>query len=190
LAAYNNLRKGGIIGINIDDGDFLRHAVKIKPKDDILIITQSGKGLKFSSDQLRDQGRVTRGVRGISLEPDDEVESILVMDDSKFLLLVDRNGLAIRVRNLDFPPRGDESEDGNSVNSQKRGGSGIIAMETASIGAALNVDSDSEILVVTEKGKTTICPVGKLKETNIGSKGERLVDIDSGDAVQSVFLVP
>ena len=65
INAYKNHRKGGIIGINIDDGDSVLQALRANSSDHLLILTKNGKGLRFSCDQLRDQGRVTRGVRGI-----------------------------------------------------------------------------------------------------------------------------
>jgi len=73
INAYKNHRKGGIIGINVDEGDTVLKAIKTNPDDHILILTKNGKGLRFCCDQLRDQGRVTRGVRGIRLKPKDQV---------------------------------------------------------------------------------------------------------------------
>ena len=90
ISAYKNHRKGGIIGINIDEGDNLLKAIKANLNDHILILTKNGKGLRFSCDQLRDQGRVTRGVRGIKLKPNDRVDTFLVVDDEKLLLMLEK----------------------------------------------------------------------------------------------------
>ena len=87
ISAYKNHRKGGIIGINIDEGDCILQALRTTSDEHILIITRNGKGLRFSCDQLRDQGRVTRGVRGIRLKGDDEVVNILSVEDDKLLLI-------------------------------------------------------------------------------------------------------
>ena len=188
LTAYSNFKKGGFIGINIDEGDLLRHAVKINPKDDILILTQGGKGLRFSSDhQLRDQGRVTRGVRGIRLKSDDEVVSMLRVDDSKYLLLVSRSGLFLKTKYAAFLPRGEAHED---ATPRKRGGQGVTAMDTEAVCTAIQVDTESEILIVTEMGKSAIVRTQNIRESNRGHKGVRGIRLDSGDAVQSVFLVP
>ena len=67
INAYKNHRKGGIIGIKVDEKDAVLQALKADESDHLLIITRNGKGLRFSCDQLRDQGRATRGVRGIRL---------------------------------------------------------------------------------------------------------------------------
>jgi DNA gyrase subunit A len=85
INAYKNHRKGGIIGINVDEGDTVLKAIKTNSDDHILILTRNGKGLRFCCDQLRDQGRVTRGVRGIRLKANDQVNTFLVVDDSKWI---------------------------------------------------------------------------------------------------------
>ena len=83
LNAYKNHRKGGLIGIKVDEEDNLLKAIKTNHDDHILILTKNGKGLRFSCDQLRDQGRATRGVRGIRLKDTDKVDTFLVVDDRK-----------------------------------------------------------------------------------------------------------
>ena len=87
INAYKNHRKGGIIGINVDEGDEVLEALQIEQEDHLMILTSNGKGLRFDSNQLRDQGRVTRGVRGIKLKAKDEVVNILKVEDEKLLLI-------------------------------------------------------------------------------------------------------
>ena len=67
-------------------------ALRANTENHLLILTKNGKGLRFSCDQLRDQGRVTRGVRGIRLKGEDEVVNILTVEDDKLLLIAGRNG--------------------------------------------------------------------------------------------------
>ena len=98
ISAYKNHRKGGIIGINVDEGDSVLKAIRAEASDHLLILTKNGKGLRFSCDQLREQGRVTRGVRGIRLKDKDQVINFLVVDDSKLLLIAAQNGLGIRTK--------------------------------------------------------------------------------------------
>ena len=111
ISAYKNHRKGGIIGINVDEGDTVLKAIKTNSDDHILILTRNGKGLRFCCDQLRDQGRVTRGVRGIRLKPNDQVNTFLVVDDNKLLLIAGQNGLGIRTRFSAFLPNGGNLDD-------------------------------------------------------------------------------
>ena len=123
LSAYKNHRKGGIIGINVDSDDCVLQAVKTDSDNHILILTKNGKGLRFGCDQLRDQGRATRGVRGIRLKNNDLVESCLVVDDSKLLLIAGQNGLGIRTKFSAFLPNGGQLDDSQleETTPRKRG---------------------------------------------------------------------
>ena len=191
INAYKNHRKGGIIGINVDEGDRVLKAIKTNPEDHILILTKNGKGLRFSCDQLRDQGRVTRGVRGIRLKPKDHVDTFLVVDDEKLLLIAGQNGLGIRTRFSAFLPNGGKLDDGSieEATPRKRGGQGVTAMNTDCIVGALSVDPDSEILMITSNGQAVRCPVDNIRETNRGSKGVKLVNLNDKDKLIAISEV-
>ena len=191
INAYKNHRKGGIIGINVDEGDRVLKAIKTNPEDHILILSKNGKGLRFSCDQLRDQGRVTRGVRGIRLKPKDHVDTFLVVDDEKLLLIAGQNGLGIRTRFSAFLPNGGKLDDGSieEATPRKRGGQGVTAMNTDCIVGALSVDPDSEILMITSNGQAVRCPVDNIRETNRGSKGVKLVNLNDKDKLIAISEV-
>lgn len=182
IDAYRNHRKGGIIGIKIDEGDRVLQALRSTYDDHLLILTKNGKGLRFSCEQLRDQGRATRGVRGIRLKDGDEVVNMLSVEEEKLLLIAGRNGLGIRTRFSAFLPNGGTLEDvANAVSPRKRGGLGVTAMNTDAVCSALSVSEESEILMITSKGQAVRCPVLNIRETNRGSKGVKLVNLDDGD---------
>jgi DNA gyrase subunit A len=190
ISAYRNHRKGGIIGINVDEGDNVLKAIRAESSDQLLILTRSGKGLRFSCDQLRDQGRVTRGVRGIRLKDRDQVINFLVVDDSKLLLIAAQNGLGIRTKFSAFLPNGGKGEEEvDSVTPRKRGGQGVTAMNTDAICGALSVSEDSEILMITAKGQAVRCPVLNIRETNRGSKGVKLVNLSEKDKLIGISEV-
>lgn len=190
ISAYRNHRKGGIIGINVDEGDNVLKAIRAESSDQLLILTRSGKGLRFSCDQLRDQGRVTRGVRGIRLKDRDQVINFLVVDDSKLLLIAAQNGLGIRTKFSAFLPNGGKGEEEvDSVTPRKRGGQGVTAMNTDAICGALSVSEDSEILMITSKGQAVRCPVLNIRETNRGSKGVKLVNLSEKDKLIGISEV-
>ena len=186
ISAYKNHRKGGIIGINVDEGDTVLQALHAKNNDHLLILTQNGKGLRFGCDQLRNQGRVTRGVRGIRLKPKDTVVNMLVVDDSKLLLIAGKNGLGIRTRFSSFLPNGsnlDSESDMNDIAPRKRGGQGVTAMNTEGVCGAISVDPESEILMITSNGQAIRCSVDNIRETNRGSKGVKLVDLGKASLI-------
>ncbi len=192
INAYKNHRKGGIIGINIDEGDCVLQALRANAEDHLLLLSKNGKGLRFSCDQLRDQGRVTRGVRGIRLKPKDEVVNMLVVEDDKLLLIAGQNGLGIRTRFSAFLPNGGKpvNPDSNeTIIPRKRGGQGVAAMNTEAVCSALSVDQTSEILMITNSGQAMRCPVINIRETNRGSKGVKLVDLRAKDILIGVSEV-
>ncbi|MDA8823248.1 DNA gyrase subunit A [Opitutales bacterium] len=192
INAYKNHRKGGLIGINVDEDDNLLKAIKTNQDDHILILTKNGKGLRFSCDQLRDQGRATRGVRGIRLKETDKVDTFLVVDDNKLLLIAGKNGLGIRTRFSAFLPNGGKSDTesiDDEVTPRKRGGQGVTAMNTKCIVGALSVDPESEILMITANGQAMRCPVNNIRETNRGSKGVKLVNLNEKDKLIAVSEV-
>mgnify|MGYP000892134911 FL=1 len=185
---YRNHRKGGIKGINIDEGDRVLKAMLAKPDDHLLVLTQSGKGLRFACSQLRNQGRATRGVRGIKLKNKDKVVNMLVVDDSRLLLICGKNGLGIRTKFSAFLPNGG-AEGPEDTTPRKRGGQGVTAMNTEGVCDALSVDQGSEILLLTKKGQAVRCEVNNIRETNRGSKGVKLIGLSDKDHLVGVSEV-
>ena len=189
ISQYKNHRKGGIIGIKIDEGDSVLRAMLAKPDDHLLILTNRGKGLRFACDQLRDQGRATRGVRGIRLKPKDLVVNMLVVDDTRLLLICGSNGLGIRTKFSSFLPNGGNIDGIEDTSPRKRGGQGVTAMNTDSVCDALSVCQDSEILMLSKKGQAVRCKVTNIRETNRGSKGVKLIGLNDKDSLVGVSEV-
>jgi DNA gyrase subunit A len=189
ISAYKNHRKGGIIGINVDEGDEVLEALQIEQDDHLMVLTAKGKGLRFDSQQLRDQGRVTRGVRGIKLKDNDAVVNLLKVEDEKLLLIAGKNGLGIRTKFSSFLPRGGESNENEEVSPRKRGGQGVIAMNTEAVCGSISVDPESEILMITKAGQTVRCAVQNIRETSRGSKGVKLVNLSPKDFLVGISEV-
>ena len=178
------------IDVECNLGDCVLQALRANTENHLLILTKNGKGLRFSCDQLRDQGRVTRGVRGIRLKGEDEVVNILTVEDDKLLLIAGRNGLGIRTRFSAFLPNaGKASDDVEEVVPRKRGGQGVTAMNTEAVCSALSVAEDSEILMITSRGQAVRCPVLNIRETNRGSKGVKLVNLEKNDMLLGISEV-
>src|SRR5205823_4989799 len=78
LQEYSNVRKGGLIGINLDDEDTLIGVAKVKPGDEVLLCTRRGMAIRFDQADARAMGRNTRGVKGISLVGEDYVVGMVV----------------------------------------------------------------------------------------------------------------
>ena len=77
----------------------------------------------------------------------------------------------------------------DKITPRKRGGQGVLAMNTKAVCGALSVDSESEILMITNKGQAVRCPVQNIRETNRGSKGVKLVNLNEGDRLTGISEV-
>ena len=132
---------------------------------------------------------MTRGVRGIKLKDKDQVVNLLKVEDDKLLLIAGKNGLGIRTKFSSFLPKGGESEDDETISPRKRGGQGVIAMNTEAVCGAISVDLESEILMITKAGQTVRCAVQNIRETSRGSKGVKLVNLGEKDLLVGVSEV-
>src|SRR5260370_13872644 len=96
LEHYSRPRQGGIIGINLEDGDTLMDVVLTKTGDEIVLSTRNGMAIRFSESDARAMGRNTKGVKGINLSAGDELVGMVVADPEGFLLTVCENGYGKR----------------------------------------------------------------------------------------------
>jgi DNA gyrase subunit A len=96
LAEYSRPRSGGVIGINLDEGDDLIGVTLVQPGDEVLLCTRNGMAIRFDQANARPMGRNTRGVKGINLVGDDEVVGMVVADPEGYLLTVCANGFGKR----------------------------------------------------------------------------------------------
>ena len=168
LSDYRNHRKGGIIGIKIDEGDTLIGARLTTGNDDIMLITSSAQSIRFSESDLRDQGRATRGVRGIRLKKkNDTVVAIEIVDETAKLLIAGANGLGKRTEFSEY-------------RQQSRGGSGIIAIKSDQVVGALSVVDDDEIMMFTKKGQAVRSPIKDVRITGRAASGVKLVNLSDG----------
>ena len=177
LADFKNFRKGGIIGINIDEGDKLIGARLTSGSDDILLVTEQAQSIRFPETDLRDQGRATRGVRGIKLKGEnDGVVAIEIVNPEAKLLIAGANGLGKRT---DF----------DEYRQQSRGGSGIIAIKSEKVAGALSVTDDDEIMMFTLKGQAVRSPIKDVRITGRAASGVKLVNLGAKDSLIGISKV-
>lgn len=174
LSDYKNFRRGGIIGINIDDDDSLIGVKLTSGEDDLCMITRRGMSIRFKETDLRDQGRATRGVKGITLKgADDRVVTIEVVRENTTLLIAGENGQGKRT---EF----------DQYRVQKRGGSGIIAMRTTAVTGALSVDEEDEIMLLTNGGQAVRTRVKEVRVIGRTTQGVRLINLKEKDTLVGI----
>ncbi|MFP4260991.1 MAG: DNA gyrase subunit A [Opitutales bacterium] len=177
LADFKNHRRGGIIGIKIDEGDHLIGARLTSGEDQICLVTSNAQSIRFAESDLRDQGRATRGVRGIKLKSeDDRVVAIEIVDENAKLLIAGANGLGKR-------------SDFSEYRQQTRGGSGIIAIKSAKVAGALSVTDDDEIMMFTKKGQAVRSPVKEISTVGRTTRGVKLVNLSGTDELIGISKV-
>jgi DNA gyrase subunit A len=180
LSNYANVRRGGIIAIQIEEGDRLIDAKLTNGNNEIVLITKNGMSLRFHEEQLRDQGRNTVGVWGIRPEKGDHVVAIAIVDPNAMLLVAGENGIGKRTPFDDY-------------RRQSRGGKGIITMrtgeKTGDVVGALTVREADEIMLITNKGQMVRTRVKEIRETGRNTMGVKLMDLRNGEKLQAIAPV-
>jgi DNA gyrase subunit A len=180
LSDYANVRRGGIIAIQIEEGDRLIDAKLTNGNNEIVLITKDGMSLRFHEEQLRDQGRNTVGVWGIRPEKGDHVVAIAIVDSNAMLLVAGENGIGKRTPFDDY-------------RRQSRGGKGIITMKTGEktgeVVGALTVRDTDEIMLITNKGQMVRTRVKEIRETGRNTMGVKLMDLRNGEKLQAIAPV-
>src|SRR5580765_2146311 len=180
LADYANVRRGGIIAIQIEDGDRLIDAKLTNGNNEIVFITRKGMSLRFHEEQLRDQGRNTVGVWGIRPEKSDHVVAIAIVDPDTMLLVAGENGIGKRTSFDEY-------------RRQSRGGKGIITMKagekTGEVVGALSVRETDELMLITNKGQMVRTRVREIRQTGRNTMGVKLMDLRNGEKLQAIAPV-
>jgi len=177
---FQNIRKGGITAISIEENDKLIDCMFTDGQKDIVLITKEGQSIRFSETLVRSMGRNAAGVIGINLREGDEVVGAAVVDERATLLVVGEKGIGKRTSFEEY-------------RRQKRGGYGIKTMKTTEktgkVVSARTVFEEDELMLLTLKGNVIRIKVKDLRKTGRNTQGVRLVQLDSEDKVTSIARV-
>ena len=180
LSDYANVRRGGIIAIQIEEGDRLIDAKLTNGDNEIVFITAKGMSLRFHEEQLRDQGRNTVGVWGIRPQKKDHVVAIAIVDSDAMLLVAGENGIGKRTPFDEY-------------RRQSRGGKGIITMKTGEktgdVVGALTVRESDEMMLITNKGQMVRTRVKEIRVVGRNTIGVKLMDLRNGETLQAIAPV-
>jgi DNA gyrase subunit A len=180
LSDFKNIRKGGIIAIKVEEGDRLIDAKLTVGHQEIVLITHEGMSIRFSEEEMRDQGRDTVGVWGIRPEPTDFVVGAALVNNDAMLLVAGENGLGKRTKFEEY-------------RLQSRGGKGVITMKTTErtggVAGALTVRDGDELMLITNKGKMVRTRVAEIRETGRNAQGVKLIDTREGEILSGIAPV-
>ena len=183
LSAYQNIRRDGIIALKIQDDDGLIGAAITDGQQDIALLTRNGRAMRFSESEVRSMGRVSTGVKGISLRigEEDEVVDMVVVRESSTLLTICENGYGKRTSQAEYP-------------SKHRDGQGVIDIKTTRrngpVVACREIQAEDEVMVVTQNGIMIRIPVQGLLPIGRNTQGVRVINLDEGDRVIDVAPLP
>jgi DNA gyrase subunit A len=172
LDEFSNPRKGGIIAVNLDEGDFLIGAALTDGKHDVMLFSDGGKAVRFDENDVRPLGRSARGVRGMMIEDHQSVIAMLVAgDETQSVLTATENGYGKRTSITEYTRHG-------------RGTKGMIAIQQSErngkVVAATLVHADDEIMLITDTGVLVRTRVSEIRELGRATQGVTLIGLDEG----------
>lgn len=176
LSDFSNPRAGGVKAAGVKSGDEVMDVQLSDGTAEILLLSRSGKAIRFHEDQVSVVGRTAQGVKGMTLKGDDEVAGMLLIRREATVLTVSEDGLGKRTPISDFP-------------LQKRGGQGNLAVpggDASPIVCALEVVEADEVMIVTAGGRVTRAAADSVPIQGRRTQGKRMVAVETGDRVVEV----
>lgn len=186
IEEYDNIRKSGLIAINLKAGDELLTVKPTTGKDDIMMVSQDGKAIRFAEDDVRETGRATSGVIGIRTKKDDnaiQMDVLYAHDEAKFVLLTLTETGFGKVTSVD------------EYAQQGRGGQGVYTAKLSGksgklqVAQVLNPDLVIDLLVISEQGQIIRLPFETVPNQSRHTQGVHIIRMDSGDKVVSIATI-
>ncbi len=183
VSEFGNILSTGIRAIRLEDGDALVDVEVTDGSEDIIIATEGGMSIRFDEDEARAMGRTARGVHGIKLDDGDHVAGVAAADEGKhsWLLTVTENGYGKRT-------------DIDQYRVQSRNGKGLIDIKTNTrngpVCAIESVCPDDNLVVMSEGGQIMRIRVDDISTYGRNTMGVTVMDLDSGDHVAAVDVIP
>ena len=180
LSAYSNIRRGGILAINLAAGDKLVEAKLSDGNNDVIIGTRNGMAIRFNEKDVRDMGRTATGVRGIKLGKNDVVIGMIVVRNANTLMVVTDKGFGKRSEIEDY-------------RLTKRGGKGVITIKTSDKNGKMiamkEVNDNDELVIITTNGMVIRQAVKELRVMGRNTQGVRLIRLNEDDAIADIARV-
>ncbi len=186
LEAYSRPRVNGVNAITVREGDELMEAMLTNGSNEILIAGRDGKCVRFNEVDARAIGRTSSGVRGISIEDDDEVvgmicvESDKVKEQNRTILVVSENGYGKKSELEDY-------------RLTSRGGKGVktlnITEKTGKLVALKSVTEENDLMIINKSGITIRVAVSDIRVAGRATQGVKLINLREGDSIAAVCVV-
>ncbi|MBO5813564.1 MAG: DNA gyrase subunit A [Alistipes sp.] len=183
LEAYSRPRQNGVNAIVIREGDQLIDAKLTSGKAEVMVAAREGKAIRFNEETVRPIGRVGAGVRGISIEDNDEVVGMICIEpeSGQDVLVLSENGYGKRT-------------DLDEYRITNRGGKGVktinVTEKTGKLISIQAVTDDNDLMIINRSGLTIRTAVSQIHLAGRATQGVRIINLREGDAIASVTAVP
>lgn len=180
LKSFDTARKGGLIALDLDEGDELSWVRLTDGTNEMMVATKKGKSIRFNETDVRAVGRSARGVRALRLKDDDAVVGMIIVRDDKLVLTVSETGYG-RLSSIE------------DYRIQSRGGQGVINYHTEKYGdvAALNsVSPEEDIILISDNGIIIRIEADTVRQCARPSKGVKVMRLVGDSKVVAVACVP
>ena len=166
ISKYANINRNGLIATRIREGDSVVAVQLTRAGQEVIVVSASGKAIRFNSDDARDMGRTASGVRAMKLADDDEVVGMEPVDPDKEILVISEMGYGKRSKIDDY-------------RTQTRGGKGIITYKvsekTGRLVGTTSVTDDNDLLIITSQGVIIRVSASEIPTLSRATSGVRLM---------------
>ncbi len=180
VSEFNNIRKNGLIAINLQEDDELIEVKTTKAESDIFLVTKNGMCIRFKETDVRATGRASMGVRGMMLSDTDEIIGMQLDSQGDSLLVVSEKGYGKRTKLEDF-------------RLQNRGGKGLkcykIMEKTGYVIGVKAVNDDHEIMMITTAGTLIQLRMSEISIYSRITSGVKMINLDKGVTVAKIAKV-
>ena len=183
LEAYSRPRQNGVNAITIKEGDQLIEAKLTSGDSEVLLAAKEGKAIRFNDKAVRPIGRTGAGVKGITIDGDDEVVGMICVEKNRKedILVVSEHGYGKRT-------------DLDDYRITNRGGKGVktlqITEKTGKLIAIKDVTDENDLMIINRSGLTIRIPVGDIRLAGRATQGVKVINLRGGDSIASVIEVP
>lgn len=182
LSKFAAVRPSGLIAMNLMEGDVLGWARLSSGDDEIILVTERGKALRYHEKKVRSMGRTAAGVKAINLQGDDRLTSMELVDENADLLIVTEKGYGKRTPLREYTPKGRPTNGVMTLDKNKLDVTGLIA-------AARVVVGEDDLTIISSGGIVLRTKVKQVKQSGRATRGVRVIDLRNDEIVASVARI-
>ena len=180
MKLYDRQREEGMIAINLKDDDQLIAVRRIKPEENVVMVSSAGRAIVWNESEVRSMGRDTTGVRGMTVGAEDHVLDMAIAKPDSDLFVITEKGYGKRTKLSEYP-------------SHHRGGQGVytitMTIKKGLLAAMKVVNNDDQLIIISEEGVVVRTPASGISELGRATQGVRVMNVDAKDKVTAVGVV-